>query len=76
MAPIDEFVQITKHYGYIYEYHPFFPEEKLYVIYRADKPKTHQLTVAARRSLGLAIRECEYLERLNAPKFKEEENNG
>ena len=62
------FVPVTKHYGYVLQYLDLM-NEYAYVVYRSDKPKTHSRIVTARRDREEAIKECEYLEKLNAPIF-------
>lgn len=59
-----KFVKVTDHYGYYYQ--PFEDYDgRFYVIYRTLSGKVGCYEVTAMRNKEDAIKECEYLEKLN-----------
>lgn len=66
-----KFYQVTEHFGYMYE--RIFPvtHEYVLVIYCVENNKPHKVT--ARSNKKDAIRECHYLEKLNAPRWKKKD---
>lgn len=66
-----KFIQLTEHYGCVFER---TGNGDLYVIYKIEECKpTH--VVSAFKNKKLALKECKYLEKLNCKKYKSGESN-
>ena len=69
----NKIVKVTEHYGYRIELN-VFGYDRLYVLYRVSDTR-HANPITARIKRSEAIKECKYLEKLNAPKFSKEKEN-
>lgn len=66
---LGEFEPITEHFGIRLER---VGHDMMYVLYRSNQVR-RRWEVAARADRKSAVKECEYLEKLNAPRWAKEE---
>lgn len=67
-----KFIKVTEHYGYCYER---IANDNLYVIYNIKDGKPNNV-VAGMKERKAAIKECKYLEKLNAKRLNLKKGKG